>query len=70
MGKLTRFLNDVRGWRARVTRVRGVVIELQLGVSSLRACNCLKNLIQIPSIFQHLLNQMRSGKLYLLHEIP
>ena len=47
MGKLTRFLDDVRGWRARVTRVRGVVIEVQLGANSPRACTCLKNLIQI-----------------------
>ena len=47
MGKLTRFLDDMRGWRARVTRVRGVVIEVQLGANSLRASTCLENLIQI-----------------------
>ena len=47
MGKLTRFLDDVRGWRARVTRVRGVVIEVQLGANNPRACTCLKILIQI-----------------------
>ena len=37
----------MRGWRARVTRVRGVVIEVQLGANSLRASTCLENLIQI-----------------------